>query len=359
MTVVLHRPQPLPPERVRFGAILWVAALHLALLWVANLYWPLQNLLLAAAQNSAPSITLQIFKKSLDSLTSPAASSAEINSNPQAISRLGRQRFGRAEAMLGLPATQTEATTPLAGTAQTALTALLPVVSSTPPMPGSQAKVDTVKPEAVKPEAVKQEVAKQEVAKQEVAMPEPQVAALPTAPAPAPVAAVPTDAPNNAAGSTPIVQASSAEPSPVRLAATSGAVSAPSTSTSTITSKSTSASINNNGAGNQGSAASSAAGSSQGAISGTPASAASSAGAPLNLNLPPRYIYRPPIVVPRRSLSDMANDQLRRKPRDPFAEGIESAGNIDCLKDNPDGPAQGLLAIGPLLKRVIEEKCRK
>lgn len=83
------------------------------------------------------------------------------------------------------------------------------------------------------------------------------------------------------------------------------------------------------------------------------------AGGPLNLNLPPRYIYRPPIAVPRRSLSEMANEQLRRKPRDPFAEGIESAGNIDCLKETPEGPAQGLLAIGPLLKRAIEEKCRK
>jgi hypothetical protein len=90
-----------------------------------------------------------------------------------------------------------------------------------------------------------------------------------------------------------------------------------------------------------------------------PAFGAPGVGAPLNLNLPPRYIYRPPIAVPRRSLSEMANEQLRRKPRDPFAEGIEAAGNIDCLKDTPEGPAQGLLAIGPLLKRAIEEKCRK
>ena len=40
-------------------------------------------------------------------------------------------------------------------------------------------------------------------------------------------------------------------------------------------------------------------------------------------------------------------------------EGIEGAGSIDCLKDTPEGPAQGLLAVGPLLKRAIEEKCRK
>ena len=79
----------------------------------------------------------------------------------------------------------------------------------------------------------------------------------------------------------------------------------------------------------------------------------------LNLQLPPRYIYRPPIAVPRRSLSDLANDQLRRKPRDPFADAVNGAGNMDCLKDTPEGPVQGLLAVGPLLKRAIEEKCKK
>ena len=55
----------------------------------------------------------------------------------------------------------------------------------------------------------------------------------------------------------------------------------------------------------------------------------------------------------------MANEQLRRKPRDALAEGMDSAGNVDCLKLNPDGTYQGLLAIGPLLKRLIEEKCKK
>jgi hypothetical protein len=90
-----------------------------------------------------------------------------------------------------------------------------------------------------------------------------------------------------------------------------------------------------------------------------PAQGQTGINAPLNLNTPPRYIYRPPVALPRRSLSEMANEQLRRKPRDPFADGIGAAGNIDCLKETPDGPAQGLLAIGPLLKRAMEEKCRK
>ena len=99
-----------------------------------------------------------------------------------------------------------------------------------------------------------------------------------------------------------------------------------------------------------------------GSLSGGPTAAPGAAAGtaqPLNLTLPPRYNYRPPITSPQRSLSEMANEQLRRKPRDAFAEGIEAAGNTDCLKDAPDGVAQGLLAIGPLLKRALEEKCRK
>ena len=84
--------------------------------------------------------------------------------------------------------------------------------------------------------------------------------------------------------------------------------------------------------------------------------------APLNLSLPrtqPAYPYRPPMAVPQRSLAEMANEQLRRKPRDPFAEALDSAGNIDCLREAPKGPAQGLLAIGPLLLRAADEKCKK
>jgi hypothetical protein len=80
---------------------------------------------------------------------------------------------------------------------------------------------------------------------------------------------------------------------------------------------------------------------------------------PLNLGLPPRYTYRPPMAAPQRSLSEMANEQLRRRPRDPFAEAVDRAANIDCVRETPEGPAQGLLAIGPLLKRAIEEKCKK
>ncbi len=55
----------------------------------------------------------------------------------------------------------------------------------------------------------------------------------------------------------------------------------------------------------------------------------------------------------------MANEQLRRKPRDELADAVENAGNKDCLKDAPGGPVGGLLAIGNVLKNIIEEKCKK
>jgi hypothetical protein len=65
----------------------------------------------------------------------------------------------------------------------------------------------------------------------------------------------------------------------------------------------------------------------------------------------------------------MANEQLRRAPRDPLAEGMDSAGSIDCSKDasvqgrenkiNESTNTAGLMNIGPLLKRTLEEKCRK
>lgn len=65
----------------------------------------------------------------------------------------------------------------------------------------------------------------------------------------------------------------------------------------------------------------------------------------------------------------MANEQLRRDRRGKLEEGIDSAGDIDCLKDaasqgkdnkvNDNVSTAGLLNIGPLLKRTIEEKCKK
>lgn len=94
---------------------------------------------------------------------------------------------------------------------------------------------------------------------------------------------------------------------------------------------------------------------------------------PLDLRLPPAartpYPNTPPNAQPRRSISEMANEQLRRDRRGKLEEGIDNAGDIDCLKDaaaqGKDNKASdnvstaGLLNIGPLLKRTIEEKCKK
>lgn len=94
---------------------------------------------------------------------------------------------------------------------------------------------------------------------------------------------------------------------------------------------------------------------------------------PLDLRLPPAarspYPYTPPNALPRRSISEMANEQLRRDRRGKLEEGIDNAGDVDCLKDaasqgkdnkvNDNVSTAGLLNIGPLLKRTIEEKCKK
>jgi hypothetical protein len=58
-------------------------------------------------------------------------------------------------------------------------------------------------------------------------------------------------------------------------------------------------------------------------------------------------------------LADRANAQLKPKPRDPLAEGIDAAGDVDCLKGPPKGSAQGLFGIITLAQKIFEEKCKK
>jgi hypothetical protein len=103
------------------------------------------------------------------------------------------------------------------------------------------------------------------------------------------------------------------------------------------------------------------------------ASAAPAPRPPLDLRLPPAarppFPYTPPNALPRRSISEMANEQLRRDRPGKLEEGVDSAANIDCAKDatvqgrenkiNESTNTAGLMNIGPLLKRTIEEKCRK
>lgn len=343
MSFALLRPHPLPLERMRPGVGFLVLVLHMALLWAVNVYWPLQSVLFGAIRDAAQSMTVQILQKNTEATAS--ADKPFLNASSQAISNLGRQRFGRSEAMLSLPATQIEASTPLAATLQTVQTATAAPTLPTRPavdLPTSELltmpKIEPV-PQS-DPKAVPQAVAAPEPLQPSVALPA-QPALTTTTATPlvaAPVAVSP-------------VAVAVADPVPAVNPATTVMPSPVSAATANASAPSGAAPGSGFGAAVTGVGSNAAPPLSQ--------TAASGAGAPLNLSLPPRYLYRPPIAVPRRSLSEMANDQLRRKPRDAFAEGIESAGNTDCLKDTPDGPAQGLLAIGPLLKRAIEEKCRK
>jgi hypothetical protein len=87
---------------------------------------------------------------------------------------------------------------------------------------------------------------------------------------------------------------------------------------------------------------------------------------PLNLNLPrtqPNYPYRPPLATPGGSLAERANAQLNPKPRDPFAESVDAAGDIDCLKGPPNdkakGTFQGLFGVLTTLQKLYEDKCKR
>ena len=67
-------------------------------------------------------------------------------------------------------------------------------------------------------------------------------------------------------------------------------------------------------------------------------------------------------VQPQRSLSELANEQLRRssKPRDPFAENVEGAGVDDCMHAPAGTPAVGgLLAAPGLAARALAGRCAK
>jgi hypothetical protein len=86
--------------------------------------------------------------------------------------------------------------------------------------------------------------------------------------------------------------------------------------------------------------------------------------------LPPAPLILPTTPVPssplpyriqRRSLADMANEQLRRgKPKDPLAEGMESAGRDDCLHGSgTTSTVGGLLAAPQVLGRAARGDCAR
>ncbi|HEX2545294.1 MAG TPA: hypothetical protein VHL79_10465 [Ramlibacter sp.] len=76
----------------------------------------------------------------------------------------------------------------------------------------------------------------------------------------------------------------------------------------------------------------------------------------------PRTIYPGPWNTQRRSLADMANEQLRRDGlrKDPLAREMEGAGRDDCL--HPPTTARregGLLALPSLAERALNDKCAR
>ena len=399
MTRPLLSAHSFPPDRARPGIGLSVVALHLALLWIANLYWPLQ----VAVQG----VVVQIFRSDM-SATAAIKGRADaglspdtaLTRNPRSIST-GSPRVGRAETQLDLPAVApaVQKSTPLLSTQQLRLST---------PSPAARAAVEVIVPPEPAPAPVRQNIpvvaepAALAASSPLLSLPVPPPPTLLLPPVPPPLAeqsaqklvesrltqtlpeppqVLPAPALAPVPASPPAVAAPvpAAVPAPVAApvpAAVPAPVAAPATATATApaaaTPVATSQPASRVGAtsvpapvgvpGVPGGAASSALGALGGGLP-LPATGSNAArSAPLNLDLPrfaPRNNYRPPLAVPRRSLSELANEQLRRKPRDPFAETVESAGNIDCLRDTPEGPAQGLLAIGPLLKRAIEEKCKK
>lgn len=383
------------PDHARPDVGLCVVLLHVGLLWVANIYWPLQM-----AVQDAREVAVQIFRSDTRPDAKAAAGRSATNSSAQPDTALARnprsittQRLGRAETQLDLPRPPVTAqlaaplavqqSTPLAGRLQVVIQkkSLTPDVVVTPTVPAvatvtvaplapSQAMAPATVPvtaTALAPPTSAPAVAERAPPLQ-TAQPTTSTAPTPQAP---PSSRVPPTVPDAVvtlpAASTPALP--SALATPPNLAVPTLANAMPTAGTATVASPSaaTSANVspNSNGSANATGAAAGATPGLQGAQDvqgdqGVQGTRGGPSGQPSNLNLGvPRLPYRPPLALPRRSLAEQANEQLRRKPRDPFADAVEGAGNIDCLREAPEGSAQGLLAIGPLLKRAIEEKCKK
>lgn len=75
----------------------------------------------------------------------------------------------------------------------------------------------------------------------------------------------------------------------------------------------------------------------------------------------PRQIVPGPWNTQRRSLADMANEQLRRGPhKDALEQGMEGAGRDDCLHAPSRTPqAGGLLQLPSVVGRALSGNCPK
>jgi hypothetical protein len=81
--------------------------------------------------------------------------------------------------------------------------------------------------------------------------------------------------------------------------------------------------------------------------------------APLILAPSPRQIVPGPWNTQRRSLADLANEQLRRDRKDPLAQGMEGARREDCLRggEGNKAPVTGLLNAPSVVGRALSGNC--
>lgn len=400
------------PRREVWWAVILV---HVLMLWLINLYWPVQRVI--------SQVMVQIFRPQTSSppaqptvLSAEALNTPPVNTDATQAAQRGvtARRSWQATPEPSLPTLSIEASTPL----QT--TSLLPALKPSRKRARASARaalkqqaaaaaLDT--PIRVREEPIIEAAGPVESPAPDpdpVPVPQPEPAPLPTpirvpppAPVPAPPAPVPPPpappAPVAPPATRPVIAATPAPapsaPSPAPAvaspaaapsAATSPAVSgvqagasaspAPGASAGSATGATAGSSTGSPSGSATGAATGPASGPSTGAVGATPSAAAPPVNRPpLNLSLPPAIRvpqpYTPPTALPRRSISEMANEQLRRRPRDPLADAVEQAGNIDCAKDatlqgrenqiNDSTQTAGLMNIGPLLKRTLEEKCRK
>jgi hypothetical protein len=83
--------------------------------------------------------------------------------------------------------------------------------------------------------------------------------------------------------------------------------------------------------------------------------------APVILPAVPRLIAPGPWNTQRRSLADMANEQLRRgAEKDPLRQGMEDAARDDCLHaQRKPGETSGLLNAPDVINRALSGRCPK
>ncbi len=371
----------------------WLAVLlaHVLGLWLIHLYWPVHRVfsqavvqIFRASSAAAPDASTPA-DKNVKPFTSTTADSALLSASTAPSQRqrgITAQRRLQASMALSLPTLTAEQSTPLQTTSQ--LPTPQPsrkrspaVTTKAEPLRETSAALDT-------PIRLREEPAIQTAA----SVPAVEPAPIPT-PAPVPVPLPPAPQPP---APVPPVQAPAPPPAPFTasnpsLAPASAAVAAlpslaraPATASGNVPSQGA-ATVSSSGSatGNPtGSSTGSAIGATTGSAIGSPAGPPSNPNVPqtrppLDLRLPsparPTFPYTPPNAQPRRSISEMANEQLRRDRPGKLEAGIENAGDIDCTKDataqgqgnkiNDNVNTAGLMNIGPLLKRTLEEKCKK